>query len=592
MNQALLFLAVAVVLVPLAARLGLGSVLGYLLAGVVIGPWGFGWITTVESILHVSELGVVLMLFLIGLELEPRRLWAMRRAVFGGGSLQLLACAAILMPVGLAAGWNAPASLIAGLAFALSSTAIAVQVMQERNLLPTPMGQKSFAILLFQDIAAIPMLALAAILAPTAAKGVDLQHMGMQFAAIAGVFVAGRYLAYPVLHMIAMSGLREIFTAFSLLLVIGIAALMAAVGLSMGLGAFLAGVLLAGSEYRHALEADIQPFKGLLLGLFFIAVGMSMDFGLVLAAPLQVAVGLALVVALKCLALYLVSKLIKVQQRERTLFAILLSQVGEFAFVVISTAKLVDVLTDSQAGLLTIIAALSMATTPLLMLAWQRFGQPTDAGRTADVIEDEHSPVIIAGFGRFGQIVGRLLMAGGIRPTVLDHDADTIDTLRKFGYKIYYGDATRLDLLESAGLAHAKLLIIAIDDVEQSLTLIDMIQKHHPHVRLLARARDARHYMQLQERGIEVPEREMFEASLRLGRRALETLGLDPYRAREVADRFRHHNVNMLDAMRPHMQDEKQRLQIARNATQALETMLEDDRRRLGGHEVGDWHRH
>lgn len=591
MNQALLFLAAAVILVPLAVRVGLGSVLGYLAAGVLIGPWGAGWVTGVESIMHISELGVVLMLFLIGLELEPRRLWAMRRAVFGGGSLQLLACSAIVLPLGLLAGWSKEASLIAALALALSSTAIAVQVMQERKLLATPLGQKGFAILLFQDIAAIPMLALAAVLAPSAAKQIDGMHLAIQFAAIAGVFVIGRYLAYPLLRLIASLGLREIFTAFSLLLVMGIAALMESVGLSMGLGAFLAGVLLAGSEYRHALEADIQPFKGLLLGLFFIAVGMSMDLGLVQTAPLQVAAGLFLIVTLKIIALLVVARVLKVQAKQRGLFAILLSQVGEFAFVVISVSRSAGVLSEQQAGLLTIIAALSMATTPLLLILWQWLCRPSANQRPADVIEDEHSPVIIAGFGRFGQIVGRLLMGVGIRPTVLDYDADTIDTLRKFGFKLYYGDATRLDLLESAGIAHAKILVVAIDDVDRSLALIDLVRQHFPQVQILARARDVQHYIQLQERQVDVVEREMFEGSLRLGRQALQALGWDAYRANEVANTFRRHNLQLLAALKPHQQDSQERIAIARESRLALESMLEDDQRRFENQaHGGDWH--
>lgn len=590
MIQILLFLAAAVICVPLAARLGLGSVLGYLVAGVLIGPWGLGLVSNVETILHASELGVVLMLFLIGLELEPKRLWAMRAAVFGGGAMQMTVCAALLMPVGLLAGWSWQASLIAALAMSLSSTAIAVQIMQERNLLASPPGRGSFAILLFQDIAAIPLLALAAALGPQVSGDASLLQIGKQVAAIVGVVVIGRFLAYPAMRAIASLGLREVFTAFALLLVMGIAALMDYVALSMGLGAFLAGVLLAGSEYRHALEADIQPFKGLLLGLFFIAVGMTMNLGLVAQAPLAVGAGLLLVVAFKLLGLYWLSRRLGVPGAECGLFAVLLSQVGEFAFVVISAARDAHVLPSTEAGLLTIIAALSMATTPLLLIVSERLARWRKVERAADTMENEYAPVLIAGFGRYGQIVGRLLLASGIRPTVLDHDANTIDTLRKFGYKIYYGDATRLELIEAAGIAHAKVLVVAIDDPEQSLKLVDLVRQHFPQVKLVARARDVGHMIQLKARNVELIERELFESSLRSGRSVLQLLGFDPWRAREFADTFRRVNAQLIGELAEHRDDESTRIALARNAQQQLQQQLEQDQIRFEtDHHGGGW---
>lgn len=594
MSQILLFLAAAVICVPLAARLGLGSVLGYLVAGMVIGPWGFGLVSGSDTILHASELGVVLMLFLIGLELEPKRLWAMRAAVFGGGTLQMLVCAALVMPVGLLTGWSWQASLVAALAMSLSSTAIAVQIMQEQNLLASPPGRSGFAILLFQDIAAIPLLALAAALGPQISSETSLMQVGKQIAAVVGVVVIGRFLAYPVMRAIASIGLREVFTAFALLLVMGIAALMEYVSLSMGLGAFLAGVLLAGSEYRHALEADIQPFKGLLLGLFFIAVGMTMNLGLVAQAPLAVGAGLVIVVGLKLAGLLLLARPLGIPGGERGLFAVLLSQVGEFAFVVVSAASQAKVLNQNEAGLLTIIAALSMATTPLLLIVRNRLAEGRVVKRKADQMENQNAPVLIAGFGRYGQIVGRMLLAAGIRPTILDHDANTIDTLRKFGYKLYYGDATRLDLITAAGIEHAKVLVIAIDDPEQSVKLVDLVQLHFPHVRLVARARDVAHAVQLKSRKVELIERELFESSLRSGRTVLGLLGFDPWRAREFADSFRRVNARLLndilDDVVEQNDNESRRIALARNAQQQLQQQLEQDQIRFERGERGtDW---
>jgi glutathione-regulated potassium-efflux system ancillary protein KefC len=461
MTQAILFLLAALVFVPLAMRLGLGSVLGYLMAGIAIGPQILGLVSNPQAIVHVSELGVVLMLFVIGLELEPKRLWSMRTAVFGGGSLQMLACAAVLMPVGLLMGWTWQAALVASLAMALSSTAIAVAIMQERNLMTQPVGRSGFSMLLYQDIAAIPLLALAAALgtAHVAAPEADASHAQsgwVQLAAIAGVVVAGRYVAYPLMRFVARMRVRELFTAVSLLLVLGVAALMEEVGLSMGLGAFLAGVLLASSEYRHALETDILPFKGLLLGLFFIGVGMGMDLQLLASMPVQVLLGLMLVVGLKALALWGLSRWVGLRGQEQRQLAVLLSQVGEFAFVVLAAAKSSAVLPEAQANLLGLIAALSMATTPLLMMALDRWGTPAADNRPADTMEDEHPAVLLAGFGRYGQTVARMLSASGVRTTVIDHDADTVDGARRYGFKVYFGDATQADLLHAAGIAHAK----------------------------------------------------------------------------------------------------------------------------------------
>ena len=585
MTQAILFLLAALIFVPLAVRAGLGSVLGYLVAGMVIGPVGFGLVSDPTAILHVSELGVVLMLFVIGLELEPQRLWAMRSAVFGGGALQMLLCAALLMPLGLLLGWTWQASLVAALALSLSSTAIAVAILQERNLMPRPVGQTGFAMLLFQDIAAIPLLALAAVLgtaapvAPEAGHGAAHGSVLLQAAAIAGVIVIGRYVAYPAMRFVARIQVRELFTGFALLLVLGVAALMDFVGLSMGLGAFLAGVLLASSEYRHALENDILPFKGLLLGLFFIAVGMSMQLGLLLTAPVQVIVGLLLVVALKAVGLWLLGPVVKLAGSQRSLLAILLSQVGEFAFVVLAAAKASSVLPAATADLLTLIAALSMVTTPLLLIAFDRYGRPETSDRPADAIEDAESPVLLAGFGRYGQIVARTLLSAGIKPTVIDHDADTVDSARRFGFKVHFGDASQPDLLHAAGVGQARAFVIAIDDAAQATRLAHELHQSHPDLPIVARAYDAVHEMDLVDAHVHHAQREVLESSLRSARATLELLGFDRFHARQLADDFRRHSVKAVrQARTARLEDDRDDIiKRMREAREEFERQMQED---------------
>ncbi len=594
LTDAIIYLAAAVVCVPLASRSKLGSILGYLAAGCIIGPFGLELVEDAESTLHFAEMGVVLMLFVIGLELDPSQLWKMRRRVFGGGALQLLACAA---PLGLGAFWLGlpwQGALVAGLALALSSTAVAIQTMAEKSLTSTPVGKTAFAILLFQDIAAIPLLALVPLLAERAAgDGASHGLVGAVkvLSAVAAVFVIGRFFTRPILRLLAETGLREVFTGFSLLLVLGIAAIMDSVGVSMALGAFLAGVLLAGSEYRHALESDIEPFKGLLMGLFFIAVGMSIDFGLLTSRPLFV---VALVLGfqlLKVLALRLVAGPLGVTSKQRWLIGALLAQGGEFAFVVFGVARSAKLLPGDWDALLTLAVALSMALTPVLMILHDKLAMRQQGGgeRPEDEIVDEHSPVIIAGFGRFGQIVGRVLFASGIKATVLDHDPDTIELLKRFNFRIYYGDATRLDLLHAAGASHARLLVVAIDDVESSVKLVKHVREHFPSLQIVARARNVAHWQQLRALGVDDAERETFEAALVVGRRALEKLDVRPYDARERIDVFRRHNLRAMEAILPHWQDVEQRTKMAISARDQLERQMENDRRMAGRHARG-WH--
>jgi glutathione-regulated potassium-efflux system ancillary protein KefC len=589
----MVYLAAAVVFVPIAKRFGLGSVLGYLAAGCAIGPFGLRLVRDVESIMHFAEFGVVLMLFVIGLELDPKRLWGMRRDVFRGGALQFGVCASAIGLAMLALGLPWRGAVVSGFALALSSTAIAVQSMSERNLTNTPLGRTTFAVLLFQDIAAIPLIGLVPLLAQDAGMHTHgIAGIAKVIVAIVIVVFIGRYLTRPALRLVARTELRELFTAFALLLVVGIAQLMSAAGVSMALGAFLAGVLLASSEYRHALETDIEPFRGLLMGLFFIAVGMSIDFGLFARKPLTVLLMISAFLVVKTLALAALAKPLSLS-RQRWLFAALLGQGGEFAFVVFGVAGKARLLPGDWDAVFTLVVALSMAATPILLLVNERLAKrgSRDRAREYDAIEAEDAPVIMAGFGRYGQIIGRLLFASGIRATVLDHDPEQIELLRKFGFRVFYGDATRLDLLQSAGAARARVLVNAIDNVEDSLVLVDLVREHFPKLHIVARARNVTHYFELRARGVQLAERETFEAALVTARRALEVLGIAPYEARERADRFRSHNIRMLEQILPDYRDETRRLSAAKAGREELEAQFERDRAALDrlGPALG-WH--
>lgn len=486
LTNSLIYLGAAVLVVPLSKALGLGSIIGYLVAGIAIGPWGLGLVSSVEDVLHFAEFGVVLMLFLVGLELEPKRLWNLRRPIFGWGTAQVLSCAAVLFAVGFAAGVAWRVALVAALGLALSSTAIALQVLGERNLLKTPSGQAGFSILLFQDVAAIPILALLPLLAgATAAEqslsGLDRTLEGLKIVGvIAGIILGGRLALRPLLRWIARSNTPEIFTAAALLLVVAIAALMQFVGLSMALGAFLAGVLLAESEYRRELETDIEPFKGLLLGLFFIAVGMSINFGVLIASPGLMALLVVGFMAIKLAVIYALAKAMGLAYQERPVFTLLLAQGGEFAFVVFQAAG-PDVLPPETTSLLIGAVALSMLLSPLLLVLLDKFVLPrysrSNGTQLEEISEQQDAKVLICGFGRYGQIVGRMLISQGLRVTVLDHDADTVEGLRQFGFRVFYGDATRLDLLRTAGAGTAKAIVVAVDDIEQSLEIVDLVKE-------------------------------------------------------------------------------------------------------------------
>lgn len=593
LSHTFVYLCAAVIAVPLSKYLGLGAIIGYLGAGIIIGPWGLGLVSEVQDVLHFAEFGVVLMLFLIGLELEPRRLWSLRRPIFGWGSAQVLACAAALFlgvyALGLffpaqLGGWKTP--LVAALGLALSSTAIALQVMGERNLLPTPGGQAGFSILLFQDVAAIPILALLPLLGAEPGQAAnDAFRWGELLkvvAVIAGIVLGGRLLLRPLLRWIARSRTPEIFTATALLLVVGIAALMQRVGLSMGLGAFLAGVLLAESEYRRELETDIEPFKGLLLGLFFIAVGMSIDLAVLRDSPGLMAALVAGFMAIKALLILAMTRFMQVPAPERPVVTLLLAQGGEFAFVVFQTATGAGVLSGQTSSLLIGAVALSMLLSPLLLVAVDKLLAPRLAlarGATpAELSEPQEAPVLIAGFGRYGQIVARVMLAQGIPSTVLDHDADMIEAARSFGYRVHYGDATRLDLLRMAGAATAKILVVAVDDKEQSLKIVDLVREHFPTLQIVARARDVTHWHELRERGVQLVQRELFESSLRSARSVLELLGHTPEQARQFAQRFRQHNLELFEQMHPHFKDRNKLIAVVKQGRKQLEEQMAQER--------------
>lgn len=547
--QTAIFLAAAVIAVPLFKRLGLGSVLGYLAAGVAIGPWGLSLVSDVESILHFGEFGVVLLLFLIGLELQPSRLWTMRRPVFGLGGSQVILTAGLLATAAYSFGLPWQGALSVGLALSLSSTAFALQILAEKGHLTTRYGRKAFSILLFQDIAAIPIIALVPLLGGAALGGSQVWIDGAIIAGvIAGVIVVGRFLLRYVLRLVAASAVREIFTACGLLTVIGTALLMQSVGLSMALGAFLAGVLLADSEFRHALEADIEPFKGLLLGLFFIAVGMSVNFGLLtteFGTVIALVVGL---VALKATVLWGLGYFTGLAAEARRYLAISISQGGEFAFVILGIAVTAGALARDPADLAILVVTISMAVTPLLYLAVERvsFGPPMET--SDEMPEDNEHPVIIAGFGRFGQIIGRMLRAKQIGFTALELDPNQVNFVAKYGNKVYYGDSTRFDVMSAAGAADAKVLLLAIDDAAHSVKTAELVRERFPNLTVIARAKDRNHAHQLMEQGVEHVIRETFHSGIEAGRLTFESIGFPAKEARHIAEMFREHDERQLNS--------------------------------------------
>ncbi|MGI9484117.1 MAG: monovalent cation:proton antiporter-2 (CPA2) family protein [Hyphomicrobiales bacterium] len=596
---AFIYLAAAVLAVPLAKRLGLGSVLGYLIAGIVIGPYVLNLVGREgEDVMHVAEFGVVMMLFIIGLELRPSLLWSMRKPILGLGGMQVLLSSAAIGVATLAAGLAFKASIAVGLILALSSTAIVLQTLNEKGLMKSQAGQNCFSVLLFQDIAVIPILALLPLLAVHTVMGGGESDHGHGHAsaistlpawaqalavlgAVAGIIVAGRYLMRPVFRIIAETKLREAFTAAALLIVVGIALLMQTVGLSPALGTFVAGVVLAESEYRHELEMDIEPFKGLLLGVFFTSVGASINFTLIANEPLSIASMVLGLFAIKMVVLLILARAFKMDRRTGLFFTVALAQGGEFAFVLFSFAMQSNVIDAAIGARLIAAVALSMALTPILLMAYEYLLAPRltseEEEQAFDTIDDGETPVVIAGFGRVGTVVGRFLSANGIAFTVLDHDAAQIDTLRKFGWKVFYGDATRPDLLEAAGCADAKVLVVTINDSDRALEIAEMARKHHPHLKIFVRAFDRRRATELVNAGFEHFYRETFGSSLEMGRDILQALGFRAHRAHRLAERFRKHDVASVSDMAKHAGDEEAFISETRKSRELLEQLMKEE---------------
>jgi monovalent cation:proton antiporter-2 (CPA2) family protein len=590
--QAFIYLLAAIVAVPLAKRLGLGSVIGYLLAGAVIGPYALRFVAGGGDVMHFAEFGVVMMLFVIGLELRPALLWQMRRPILGLGGLQVLGTA---LAIGFAASWSGlpwKSSVAVGLILALSSTAIVLQSLGERGLMKTPAGEASFAVLLFQDIAVIPILALMPVLALNPNAGVAA-HSGMigglrgwqqalvVVAAVGAIVLAGRFLLRPFFRYIASTRLREMFTATALFIVIGIALFMQNLGLSAALGTFVAGVVLAESEYRVQLEGDIEPFKGLLLGLFFISVGASIDFSLIAQRPGTLALLVTALIALKFVVLLALGRVFRLKAGEGMFFAFSLAQGGEFAFVLFSFATQNAVLPAEIANLLVASVALSMAIAPILLTIEEKLVRPLfqtcEPERPADEIDEHDNPVILAGFGRFGHIVGRLLRANGFGTTVLDHDADQVETLGRFGLKSFYGDASRLDLLEAAGARRAKLLVLAIDDEAKTIQIIETVQREFPQLKILSRASSRQHAYEILRLGVNQVYRETLGSALDLSIDALQELGMDERRARRVAQIFRKHDEASVREMAHLPDDDESYVSVARKHIENLERALQSD---------------
>ncbi|TGK11166.1 monovalent cation:proton antiporter-2 (CPA2) family protein [Leptospira stimsonii] len=579
----IVFLSAAVISVPLFKKLGLGSVVGYLIGGTIIGPWGIGLITDVERILHLSEFGVILLLFLIGLELKPQRLWVLRRPVFGLGGLQVILTSLIFFGILSLLGLSNSQAIVISISVSLSSTAFALQVLGEKNELNTAHGRSSFAILLFQDLAVIPVMAILPFLGESTGNA-GAQNSVMQILTAIGmilvVILSGRFLARPLFRLVASSGNHEIFTALSLLIVVGVSLLMDQVGLSMALGSFLGGVILADSEYRHELESNLEPFKGLLLGLFFLAVGMSINLGEVLKDPILVILFALGLMSVKALVLYFLGRLTK-QNKETSLnLAVTISQGGEFAFVILGVGVTLSILPRERADLVIAVVTLSMGLTPILGLMKDKiadvFFKKTEE-QEADNIEEQNR-VIIAGFGRFGQIIARMLFVHRIGFTALEHNPEQVNVARRFGYKIYYGDASKLSLLRSAGAEQADLFILAVQDIDVSVKVAEMVKKHFPNLTIIARARNREHVFKLLELGVKIIRRDTFASALELAGETLSHLGFMDSEVEQKIKKFRAHDELTLKGQFQVRHNEKEFIQFSKNSIRQLEAAFEADR--------------
>ncbi len=596
---ALIYLLAAVISVPIARKIGLGSVLGYLLAGIIIGPFVLGWVgQDQEDVLHFAEFGVVMMLFLIGLEMQPSLLWKMRRTIFGMGGTQMLLTTIAIGAASYIAGYQLHQSIAIGLIMALSSTAIVLQTLAEKGLLKNSGGRSSFAVLLFQDIAVIPILALLPLLATLGGitdVGNGTDPAKSQFASLPGivqlllivtvgsaVIFVGRFLARHIFRMVAETGMREVFTASALLLVIGAALGTAAIGLSPALGTFIAGVVLADNEYRHELETTVEPFKGLLLGLFFISVGASINFLLLFQNPLTIIGFVLLLIVLKFAILWITGKLWGLKHGRDILFALALAQAGEFGFVLVSFSDQIRIFDSQTSSMLIIIIIFSMALTPLLLMLNEKVIRPRYIKHRNQQVPDEipetGNKIIIAGFGRFGLVVGRLLMANGFQVTILDSNPANVEILRKYGFKLYYGDVTRPEMLEAAGVRDAKLMILTMAEYDEALKIAAYLKKTYPNLKIAARARDTFHAFEFYKLGLNLVQRETFNSAVELGARILSFLGFSRYQAFRSARTFKHHEDDIMFELYQHwLEDENRFIQETRRFSEQLDELLQTE---------------
>ncbi|MEM6883524.1 MAG: monovalent cation:proton antiporter-2 (CPA2) family protein [Verrucomicrobiota bacterium] len=595
--QLFIFLTAAAIAVPVAKKLGLGSVLGYLIAGIVIGPYCLSLIDHVEDVMHFTEFGVVMMLFLVGLELKPSLLWQMRTPILGMGGMQVVATSIAI--TGVAAcflPWQQAVAI--GLILSLSSTAIVLQTLREKGLMNTSGGRSIFSVLLFQDLAVIPMLALLPLLATIAAQHddhhgnhlVDISSLPgplqvvITILAVLSIFFLGKFASRPVFRAIAKTRVREIFVAAALALIVGISLLIMVVGLSPALGAFLAGVVLADSEYRHELESDLDPFKGLLLGIFFISIGASLNFALIGNEIVLIAGITAALIGIKAAILFGTGHVFKMEKKDRSFFAVALAQGGEFAFVLFQFSKTNGVLDSGTIDPLISAVAISMFLAPLLFLAYDRISSKgnseADNEREADIIDHSGHKVILAGFGRLGTDLGRFLLTAGIKPVILDHDASNVEVLRKFGFEVYYGDITRLDLLEAAGAEEAELLIITISDVERARELAELVHKHYPHLKIIANAADRSSAYDLMDAGVTDIRRETFGTALTIGQDALQALKFHPYEAQRMMRLFvKTDEATLPELYKMHREDEEKYISMYQQHTADLEELMKLDQK-------------
>lgn len=585
LQESIIYLLAAIISVPISKRLGFGSVLGYLCAGILIGPFGFRFVREPEHILHFAELGVVFLLFIIGLELKPVRLWVMRKMVFGLGTAQVIVSAAVLAALGWIYGFGTRTAIVVGLILSLSSTAFVLQMLAEKKQLATQYGRAAFSILLFQDLAVIPLIAIIPMLGAGAASDFDPMTLGVMIGTLALLIVGGRLALKPVLHMVAGAGIPELFTATALLVVIGSALLMEFAGMSMVLGAFIAGMLLADSEYRHQLEGDIEPFKGLLLGLFFIAVGMSVNVNLLLEVPGRIMLFVTALMVTKGLILIPLARMFGMCDRRNALsLAAVMSQGGEFAFVLFALAAREHLIQTVLIDELILAVAMSMLLTPFVYLLNEHFGSKArdhDSPQFDDIPEEDHE-VIIAGFGRVGQIVGRLLQSINKPFTALEIDSSQVDIVRRYGNSVHFGDAARPEVLRAAGGERARILVLALADMETSLHIAETAKRQFPNLTIIARAHNRRHAHKLMDIGVDYIFRDTLLSSLAMGESVLEKLGFDEEHVRLVSDRFREADEKLLLEQYAMRDSEEKLIQSAKDAARELESILEQDLRRQG----------